>query len=182
MSAAAREAQWISRRTVCAGQATLVQKSSRELPCSVSGCPHEGHSDGGTMSRSSPVRLDASSTPATNGITSPARRTSTVSPILMPRARMTSWLASVARVTVVPPTNTGSSWATGAILPGLADVPDDVGQHRRLLLGGELERQRAARRVRARAGGGERVAVGEPQHRAVEVVVELVALGLDRRR
>ena len=71
------------------------------------------------MSRSAPVRLDASSTPATNGITSPARRTSTVSPILMPRARMTSWLASVARVTVVPPTNTGSSHATGAILPVL---------------------------------------------------------------
>ena len=32
---------------------------------------------------------------------------------------MTSWLASVARVTVVPPTNTGSSHATGAILPVL---------------------------------------------------------------
>ena len=30
---------------------------------------------------------------------------------------MTSWLASVARVTVVPPTNTGSSTATGATLP-----------------------------------------------------------------
>ena len=119
MSAAAREAQWISRRTVWAGQATLVQNSSRLLPCSVSGWPHDGHSDGGTISRSSPVRLDASSTPATNGITSPARRTSTVSPILMPRARMTSWLASVARVTVVPPTNTGSSCATGAILPVL---------------------------------------------------------------
>ena len=33
------------------------------------------------------------------------------------RARMTSWLASVARVTVVPPTNTGSSTATGDTLP-----------------------------------------------------------------
>ena len=63
------------------------------------------------------MRLEASSTPATNGITSPARRTSTVSPIRTSRARMTSWLASVARVTVVPPTNTGSSTATGATLP-----------------------------------------------------------------
>src|SRR5688500_18884850 len=119
MSAAARDAQWISRRTVCAGQATFVQYSSRLLPCSVSGSPQLGHSDGGTISRSAPVRLDSSRTPATNGITSPARRTSTVSPILMPRARITSWLASVARVTVVPPTNTGSSAATGATLPVL---------------------------------------------------------------
>jgi hypothetical protein len=87
------------------------------LPCSVSGCPHDGHSAGGTISRSAPVRLDSSSTPATNGMTSPARRTSTVSPMRMPRARMTSWLASVARITVVPPTNTGSSTATGATLP-----------------------------------------------------------------
>jgi hypothetical protein len=83
----------------------------------VSGCAHDGHSDGATISRSAPVRLDASSTPATNGITSPARRTSTVSPIRTSRARITSWLASVARVTVVPPTNTGSSTATGPTLP-----------------------------------------------------------------
>ena len=117
MSAAARDAQWISRRTFCAGQATLVQYSSRLLPCSISSCLHDGHSVGGSISRSSPVRLEASSTPATKGITSPARRTSTVSPIRTSRARMTSWLASVARVTVVPPTNTGSSTATGATLP-----------------------------------------------------------------
>ncbi len=79
--------------------------------------PHDGHCAGGSISRSCPVRFDASSTPATNGITSPARRTSTVSPIRTSRARITSWLARVARVTVVPPTNTGSSTATGATLP-----------------------------------------------------------------
>ena len=124
------------------------------------------------MSCSSPVRLDASSTPATNGMTSPARRTSTVSPILIPRARMTSWLASVARVTVVPPTNTGSSHATGAILPVLPTSHTTSLKHRRLLLGRELEGQRAAGRGRARPGGRERVPVGQPQHRAVEVVVE----------
>ncbi len=83
----------------------------------MSGFPHDGHSEGGTISRSAPVRFEASSTPATNGMTSPARRTSTVSPMRTSRARMTSWLASVARVTVVPPTNTGSSTATGATLP-----------------------------------------------------------------
>ena len=87
------------------------------MPCSDNGCPQDGQSAGGTISRSSPVRRAASSTPATNGMTSPARRTSTVSPMRTSRPRITSWLASVARVTVVPPTNTGSRTATGATLP-----------------------------------------------------------------
>ena len=65
-------------------------------------------------------------------------------------------------------------------LADLADVPEDVGEQRRLLLGRVLERQRAARAVGARAGRGVGVAVRQAQHRAVEVVVELVALGLDR--
>jgi hypothetical protein len=75
--------------------------------------------------------LAASSTPATNGITSPARRTSTVSPIRTSRARITSWFASVARVTVVPPTNTGSSTGHRRDLADLADVPHHVGEHGR---------------------------------------------------
>jgi hypothetical protein len=50
-------------------------------------------------------------------------------------------------------TNTGSSTATGRDLADLADVPDDVGEHGRLLLGRVLEGERAARAVRARAGG-----------------------------
>ena len=64
MSAAARDAQWISRRTVWAGHVRrCVQYSSRPLPCSVERLPHDGHSAGGSISRSSPVRFDASSTP-----------------------------------------------------------------------------------------------------------------------
>jgi hypothetical protein len=60
-------------------------KQFAALPGSVNGYRQDGHVMGGTMSRSPPVRFEASSTPATNGITSPARRTSTVSPIWMPR-------------------------------------------------------------------------------------------------
>ena len=74
-----------------------------------------------TISRSAPVRLAASSTPATNGITSPARRTSTVSPMRTSRARITSWLTQRRpRHAVVPPTNTVSSAATDEALPILA--------------------------------------------------------------
>ena len=64
-------------------------------------------------------------------------------------------------------------------LADLAHVPDDVGQQRRLLLGGVLERERAARGARAGAGGGVGGPVGQPQDGAVEVVVELVAALLD---
>jgi hypothetical protein len=49
------------------GQATLVQNSSRLLPCSLTGCPQEGHSAGGTISRSAPVRLAVSSPPRRTG-------------------------------------------------------------------------------------------------------------------
>ena len=66
-------------------------------------------------------------------------------------------------------------------LADLADVPQHVGQQRRLLLRGVLEGERAARAARAGARGGVRVAVREPQDRPVEVVVEVVALRLDLR-
>ena len=65
-------------------------------------------------------------------------------------------------------------------LADLPDVPDDVGEHGGLLLGRELVGQRAARAVGSRARGRVGVAVGEPEHGAVEVVVEVVATGLDR--
>ena len=180
MSAAAREAQWISRRTVCAGQTTFAQYSSRLLPCSVRGSPHDGHSDGGTMSRSAPVRLDSSSTPATNGITSPARRTSTVSPILIPRARITSWLASVARMTVVPPTNTGSKAATGEPFPVLPTSHSTSASTVVFSSAANLNAS-APRGEFARVPAAASRSVGEPHDRAVEVVVEFVATRLDRR-
>lgn len=65
-------------------------------------------------------------------------------------------------------------------LAGFADVPDHIGQYGGLLLGGELVRQCPARRTRTGACGGIRGAVGEPEDGAVDVVVQVVALLLDR--
>jgi hypothetical protein len=62
------------------------------------------------------TRLSAS-TATTSGITSPARRTITVSPTRTSLRRASSSLCSVALVTVTPPTNTGASRATGVSLP-----------------------------------------------------------------
>ena len=59
----------------------------------------------------------SSTTEATSGITSPALRTITVSPIRISLRSISSSLCSVALVTVTPPTNTGLRRATGVIAP-----------------------------------------------------------------
>ena len=180
MSAAAREAQWISRRTVCAGQATLVQKSSRRVallgqrlpagralrrrddldlgPGALGRVQHAGHE-----------RDHVARAAHEHGVADPDA------------ARPDHLLVGERRARDGRPAHEHRlELRDRRDLAGLADVPEHVGQHRRLLLRGELEGHRAARGARARAGGGERVAVGKPQDGAVEVVVELVALGLDR--
>ena len=48
---------------------------------------------------------------------SPALRTSTVSPMRMSLSEIKSWLCSVALVTVVPASRTGSSTALGVSTP-----------------------------------------------------------------
>ena len=53
----------------------------------------------------------------TSGITSPARRTTTVSPISTPLRTTSSALCSVAIEIVTPPTRTGSSTANGVTAP-----------------------------------------------------------------
>jgi hypothetical protein len=55
--------------------------------------------------------------PTICGITSPARWTITSSPSRMSLRLMSSWLCSVARETVTPPTSTGSSIAHGLSAP-----------------------------------------------------------------
>ena len=80
------------------------------------GALHTGHSVGKANSFSSPVRLLVM-TLTISGITSPARRTITVSPTRTPLRRSSNTLCSVALLTVVPPTNTGASLATGVNLP-----------------------------------------------------------------
>ena len=69
-----------------------------------------------TNSRSDPSRSSTTG-PSTSGITSPALRSTTVSPISTPLARTTSWLCSVAWRTTVPATGTGSITAYGVARP-----------------------------------------------------------------
>ena len=59
----------------------------------------------------------SSTTLTTLGMTSPARRTITVSPIWRSKRCISSILCKVALLTVTPPTNTGSNRATGVTAP-----------------------------------------------------------------
>ncbi len=77
-----------------------------------SGVPHSGHSVGITNSRSLPSRRSATG-PRISGMTSPALRSTTVSPIRTPLALTTSWLWRVANSTSEPATVTGSTCAYG---------------------------------------------------------------------
>ena len=78
--------------------------------------PHDGQAVGMENVRSSPVRRSVS-TRTTSGITSPARCTTTQSPMRTSLRRISSSLCSVALVTVTPDTRTGSSSATGVRAP-----------------------------------------------------------------
>ncbi|CNJ31774.1 Uncharacterised protein [Mycobacterium tuberculosis] len=82
------------------------RSTSPSLP-GARGEPQEGHSLGMTNSRSVPSRR-ATTGATISGITSPALRNTTVSPMSTPLALTTSWLCRVARSTVEPETNTGS--------------------------------------------------------------------------
>ncbi len=77
--------------------------------------PHSGHSVGMTNSR---APGGCSPTGATiSGITSPALRTTTVSPIQTPLRRTSFSLCRVASPTVEPATTTGSNCAYGVTRP-----------------------------------------------------------------
>ena len=78
--------------------------------------PQTGQAVGMTNSRASSGRFSSTGA-STSGITSPARRTMTVSPMRTSLRRISSSLCSVALVTVTPPTNTGLSRATGVMAP-----------------------------------------------------------------
>ena len=75
-----------------------------------SGVPQDGHSVGMTKSRTggSWASRSARTGPTISGITSPALRSTTMSPIFTPLALTTSWLCRVAISTVEPATLTGS--------------------------------------------------------------------------
>ena len=93
-----------------------LQRKSTSPSSRTASLPHTGQLRGMVNGVGSPTRL-STSTETTSGITSPARRTTTVSPTRTSLRRASSSLCSVALVTVTPPTNTGASLATGVSLP-----------------------------------------------------------------
>jgi hypothetical protein len=118
MSKAPRPARWKMRSRSCAGQDRAFGQRMSTSPsrAGASGVPHSGQWVGISKGRSEPSRFSTTG-PTISGITSPARRTMTVSPISTP-LRTTSWaLCSVALVTVTPPTKMGSSTAYGVTRP-----------------------------------------------------------------
>ena len=80
------------------------------------GVSHAGQRSGMWNSRSAPVRLSGSGR-TTWGITSPARMTSTWSPIRMSFCAMRSSLCRVAALTLTPEISTGASTAHGLSAP-----------------------------------------------------------------
>ncbi len=109
MSKAPRPATWKTRSRSCAGHDRALGQRMSASP-SFSGrssVPHSGQCVGISNSRSSPVRA-ATTGPSTSGMTSPALRMTTVSPISTPLRRTSLALCSVASCTVDPATFTGS--------------------------------------------------------------------------
>ncbi len=117
MSMARREAKWRTASLRCAAQASPPLQRQATASSSRTMCePHTGHAVGivhGTV----PAGLRSSMTRTTSGITSPARRTITVSPSRTSSRAIWSALCKVALVTVTPATCTGSSRATGVTAP-----------------------------------------------------------------
>ncbi|MNN22594.1 hypothetical protein D3C81_1359580 [compost metagenome] len=116
-SMARRAAKCLIASLRCASQNRPPEQRVTASPSSRSTAePHTGHWVGKRISRASTGRC-ASTTATICGITSPARRTITVSPIMTPRRAISSALCRVALETVTPPTNTGLSLATGVTAP-----------------------------------------------------------------
>ncbi len=117
MSIARRPAKCSSDCLRCAGQTSPpVQRAIASSGSRTTAEPHSGHCAGMTKARAPGPRVPGT-TRTTSGITSPARRTITVSPTCTSLRRTSSSLWSVALVTVTPPTNTGFSRATGVSAP-----------------------------------------------------------------
>src|SRR5438128_9527067 len=118
MSIAPREANANSHSIPCDGQPRLFGHRHAASPSGrTSGVPQDGHFFGNLHGLEFLERLSVLTGPRTSGITSPARRTITVSPGRTSLRFTSSSLCSVAYVIVTPPTNTGSSTANGVTLP-----------------------------------------------------------------
>ena len=118
----------------------------------------------------------------TSGMTSPARRTITSSPTRTPFLRTSNRLCSVAFETVVPPTKTGSSLATGVSLPVRPTWISIVVEAGRLLLRRILLRHRPARLARLEAEPFLEGAIVDLVDDAVDLVRQAVRASPRRRR
>ena len=117
MSIAPRPAKWNSHSTDWSGHPALFGHRQSASPSGrTSGVPHEGQFLGIFHFRAFFGRF-ARTGPTISGITSPARRTITVSPLRTSLRRVSSSLCNVAFVIVTPPTKTGSRTANGVIFP-----------------------------------------------------------------
>ena len=159
MSNAPRDATWNSRSRSCDGQDRWLGQRMSTSPslAGASGVPHDGHCVGMTNARSVPSRRSTTG-PTISGITSPALRSTTVSPMSTPLRATSLALCSVAISTVDPDTNTGSITAERRHAPGAPDVHADVEELGVHLLGRVLVRDRPPRRPagRRRAGAAAR--------------------------
>ncbi len=117
MSKAPRDTKWRSRSTACAGQVSPpVQRRIASPSGRVAIEPQTGQCVGNTNRLASAGRFSGIDVTIC-GITSPARWTTTVSPLRTSLRSISSSLCSVARATITPPTLTGSSSATGVRAP-----------------------------------------------------------------
>ncbi len=118
MSKAPRPATWNNRSRSWAGQLrALGQRMSASWSRSgASAVPHSGQCVGITNGRSLPSR-SATTGPTISGITSPALRSTTVSPISTPLRSTSAALWSVATPTVEPATSAGTICPNGVTRP-----------------------------------------------------------------
>ena len=177
MSNAPRPPTWNSRSRSCAGHERALgqRRSTSPAFCRASAVPHSGQWVGMTNSRSVPSRRSTTG-PSTSGMTSPALRMTTRSPISTPLRRTSSALCSVASDTVDCATTTGSMNANGVTRPVRPDVDPDVEELRGDLLRRVLERDRPPRRARGGAEPplqGHLVDLGDD---AVDLVLDVVAV------
>ena len=112
-----RAAKWRMLSRSLAGQLALTQRWSASPSSRTTLPPHSGHFSGMWNFLWPRGCCLSSTTETTLGMTSPPRSTCTQSPIFTPRRSISSWLCRVARLTVVPPMETGVSAATGVSLP-----------------------------------------------------------------
>ncbi len=110
MSSAPREARCVSDSNSRLGQSTFSQRWWASPSGRCSGWPQNGQS-AGMCQTSAPSGRSDSTGPTTSGMTSPARRTITVSPTRTSLAWTWISLCRVALVICTPATMTGSSTA-----------------------------------------------------------------------